>query len=388
MAVKIRQRPKGSGIWWVFIDHKGKRKAKKIGKDKRLARQVAKKIEAKLALGDLDLLKEKKAVPSFEEYAEIWRSVILPATCKRSTIHDYEGILKNHVYPVFKKTPVTEINRSGVKRFLLKKIADGYAASTVTHMKNAISGPLNLALDEELISINPAHRLGKIFKTQDSKLKVDPLSREEVRAILECLKSDYSRFHPLALTLARTGLRLGEGLGLQWGDIDFNGRFILVRRNISRERIETPKSGKTRRVDMSKQLTSTLRELKHNRKLEVLKRGWKKLPAWVFVNENGERTGAKKFQRAFNAVLDKAGIRKVRVHDLRHAFASALLQAGESPAYVKEQLGHHSIKMTVDVYGHLVPGANRRAVDRLDDTEDEENRNIPQPIRNQKKKRG
>jgi integrase len=69
----------------------------------------------------------------------------------------------------------------------------------------------------------------------------------------------------------------------------------------------------------------------------------------------------------FNSALDKAELRKVRVHDLRHGFASALIQAGEPLAYVKEMLGHHSIKMTVDVYGHLVPGANREAVDRLDD---------------------
>jgi integrase len=61
-------------------------------------------------------------------------------------------------------------------------------------------------------------------------------------------------------------------------------------------------------------------------------------------------------------------MRRVRFHDLRHTFASLLLQNGESPAYVKEQMGHSSIQVTVDIYGHLVPGGNRQAVDRLDDT--------------------
>ncbi len=60
-------------------------------------------------------------------------------------------------------------------------------------------------------------------------------------------------------------------------------------------------------------------------------------------------------------------LRWVRFHDLRHTFASLLLQNGESPAYVKEQMGHSSIQVTVDIYGHLIPGANRQAVDRLDD---------------------
>ena len=59
---------------------------------------------------------------------------------------------------------------------------------------------------------------------------------------------------------------------------------------------------------------------------------------------------------------------RIRFHDLRHTFASRLLQNGESPGYVKEQMGHHSIKVTVDIYGHLVPGSNREAVDRLDVT--------------------
>jgi Phage integrase family len=70
----------------------------------------------------------------------------------------------------------------------------------------------------------------------------------------------------------------------------------------------------------------------------------------------------------FHKIFAKAGLRRIRFHDLRHTFASRLLQNGESPAYVKEQMGHHSIKVTVDIYGHLVPGANRDAVDRLDVT--------------------
>ncbi len=160
----------------------------------------------------------------------------------------------------------------------------------------------------------------------------------------------------------------------------------MIRRNISRGRIETPKSGKIRRVDMSKQLSFTLKQLKYNRKIERLKRGWEKVSEWGFLNQNGERLESWRFQRVFNTALDKAELRKVRVYDLRHAYASALIQNGESLAYVRDQLGHHSIKLTVDVYGHLVPGANREAVDKLDDPDFQ--RNNPQPIRNQKRKRG
>jgi integrase len=68
-------------------------------------------------------------------------------------------------------------------------------------------------------------------------------------------------------------------------------------------------------------------------------------------------------------LLLKIGLRKVRFHDLRHTFASLLLQQGESPVYVKEQMGHSSIQVTVDLYGHLIPDGNKQAVDRLDNHE-------------------
>ena len=73
------------------------------------------------------------------------------------------------------------------------------------------------------------------------------------------------------------------------------------------------------------------------------------------------------YHRYFLPILEHAGLRHIRLHDLRHTFGSLLIQSGASLAYVKEQMGHHSIQVTLDVYGHLIPGANRQAVDRLDD---------------------
>jgi integrase len=72
-------------------------------------------------------------------------------------------------------------------------------------------------------------------------------------------------------------------------------------------------------------------------------------------------------KRIFDKALEKAGLRKIRIHDLRHTYASLLIQGGESLPYVRDQLGHHSIKVTVDIYGHLAPEGNKQAVDKLDD---------------------
>ena len=368
MGVKVREKKKGSGVWWIFIDHQGRRKAKKIGKDKKVAENIAKKVEAKLALGDMGLVENKTVTAAtFEEYANTWKTLTVPATCKPSTVSDYKGILKNHVLPVFGKTTVNEINRFMVKRFLMKKITDGFASSTVTHMKNAVSGVLNLAVDDEVLPTNPAHNIGKIFKRQNPKPKIDPFNVDELATLLDTYQIHFPRHYPLILTLARTGIRFGEGLGLQWKDIDFKGRFITIERSLSKGRIETPKNGQSRKVDMSQQLTNTLRELKHHRKVETLKRGWARMPEWVFVTMNGEPYHESYIRRVFYKALKKASLRKIRVHDLRHTYATLRISKGDNIADVSKQLGHHSVKFTMDIYYHWVPGGSKSEVDGLDD---------------------
>jgi len=108
--------------------------------------------------------------------------------------------------------------------------------------------------------------------------------------------------------------------------------------------------------------------LKKNREDELLTAGINKLSPeeWIFRNSRGNPPDMQNFKnRVFLKLLEKAGLRRIRFHDLRHTYASLLIQNGESLVYVKEQLGHSSIKITVDVYGHLVPGSNRQAVNRL-----------------------
>ena len=161
---------------------------------------------------------------------------------------------------------------------------------------------------------------------------------------------------------------MGEIFGLQWSDIDFADRFVEVRRNLVLGKIGTPKSGYLRRIDMSTQLGTALKNLKRGRTEECFKTGVE-MPKWVFVNAQGQPLDQNNFRkRIFYKVLDAAGMPRMRFHDLRHTFASLLLRQGESLTYVRDLLGHQSIKMTVDIYCNLVPGDNVQAVDRLDDS--------------------
>jgi|GEM_PF-84731 len=413
MGVTVREKVKGSGIYWVFIRHAGQRRAKCIGPDEQLAQEVAKKIRAKIELGEFGF-KGKLRAPSFGKFAKEWIDKD-QASRKPSTVRDYRGLLDNHILPVFGSRPVNTITRKHVKQFLAGKaqeirtvkgregerVLEGYNPSTVQHMKNIISLVLQVAIDDEVLQTNPAWRLGKFMRQPSSRLEADPLSRQELASLLEAFRRDWPAHYPLALTLARTGMRIGEALALKWGDIDFHGGFIRIRHGISRGRLETPKSGKSRRVVMSRQLAETLSALRVRRREWMLKsryvepgelygaghldggrqhrrilpafkgeavRLWKDFPEWVFISEQGNPLDASSWRsRVFEKALERAGLRRLRVHDLRHSYASFLIQAGESLAFVRDQLGHHSIKVTVDIYGHLAPEGNRAAVDRLDD---------------------
>ena len=90
-------------------------------------------------------------------------------------------------------------------------------------------------------------------------------------------------------------------------------------------------------------------------------------PELVFPSANGTALDKANVRHMFYGILEKAKLRRIRFHDLRHTFASLLIQNGESLAYVRDQLGHKSIQVTVDIYGHLVPGGNCATADRLDD---------------------
>ena len=107
--------------------------------------------------------------------------------------------------------------------------------------------------------------------------------------------------------------------------------------------------------------------MEHRRRLtsEALSKG-KTMADWVFPSTAGTPLEPNRVREAFIYTLKKAGLRRVRFHDLRHSFASWLIANREPLKYIQEQLGHHSIQITADTYGHLIPGANRQAVNRLD----------------------
>ena len=352
------------GAWWIFINHRGRRRAKKIG-DRATALQVARKIRQRFAEGDLGVLATESG-PALETYATSWLDDG-EAGRKASTHRFYAFNLRLHILPALGDKAVPALTRADCRNLMTACRSKGLKPASMRGVNRTLSAVLTQAVEDALLPANPAFRMGKYLRAGDElPPEIQPLTREETHAFLEKAKEMFPEFVPFFMCALRTAMRLGELLALQWGDIDFANRCIHVRRNLVAGRLTSTKNKQRRRVDMSLVLTQTLKRLLTARKREALKSG-EAVPPWVFLTPTGHRVDGDNLRdRVFYRLLEKAELRRIRIHDLRHTFASLLIQQGESLAYVQQQLGHSSIQVTVDVYGHLIPGANRAAVDRLD----------------------
>jgi integrase len=133
-----------------------------------------------------------------------------------------------------------------------------------------------------------------------------------------------------------------------------------VQHNFVHGKFTTPKSKKSRRVDLSRELRRVLLEVRDERMLEAFLKGKTNISdELVFPSKAGTVIDPNNLVHYhFLPCIEHAGLRRLRFHDLRHTFGSLLIQDGASLAYVKDQMGHSSIQVTVDTYGHLVAGAN------------------------------
>ena len=368
MGVKVRK-PKGHKSWCVVIDHDGQRKTKAVG-TREAAERVKREIEARLALGGVETLEPKtRSLPMLKDYAKDWLQTIEHER-KPSTAAFYNQYLRLYVEPRFGNLALDRIKREEVRRFIVELRERSLSKNTIRLALTTLRTVLNAAIEDGLLDQNPARRLGRFVKSEKPKHSASSLTPSETSLLLREAKARIClRDYALLLTALRAGLREAELAGLQWSDLHFGEgadsaeRYLLVQRNYDRRwtrSMLTPKSNKSRRVDMSRDLRQTLLKLRDNSQGALSTQ-------LVFPSAAGTPIEMNNFsERVFKPLLEYAGLRQIRFHDLRHTFGSLLIQSGASLAYVRDQMGHSSIQITVDIYGHLVPGANISFVDRLD----------------------
>ncbi len=384
MSVRVGKRKDKPG-WWVFITYQGRRKKKCFAEGKqgkKAAEEFANKLEAKLAWaeasGESVVLSPESKVSTVGSYLTEWLKVYAEPHCKPSTYRGYKRSVEKRLIPHFGHLPLNGLKREDVKRFIADQIeltvvrgdqdkSRKKARWTIQGYLVPLKAAYNQAIEDGVVTFNPVARLGRLLRGhQDRRAHVQPLTRTETQALLRVASERYQFLYPVLLCAVRAGLRMGELIGLRWGDIDFQGRFIEVRHSVVLGLDTTTKSHKIRRVEMSQQLHDTLKRLKEVNQLEALSND-KVVQPFVFLSPEGKRWDDRNLRRAWYRCLEKAEIRTVRFHDLRHTFVSLLIQQGAHPKYIQEQAGHSSIQVTMDTYGHLFPNRDKGWADKLDD---------------------
>ena len=236
------------------------------------------------------------------------------------------------------------------------------------------------AIDDEVIDRNPATKLGRYLSEQHStpSREINPFTSAELAHYLVTTRTRYPQHYAYFLCLARTGMREGEALGLHWEDIQFGKdthdphRFLHVQRTYDpvHRSFNTPKNGRSRRVDMSQELRTALLDLRNQRFDAAVLHGATTIPPVVFCGAQGRPLSAAGLYKIHRRICALAGLRGSRIHDLRHSYATIQLYEHHAPIqYVSEQLGHASIAITVDTYGHPRQGTSIILADRLDHAE-------------------
>ena len=189
---------------------------------------------------------------------------------------------------MFRGQGLQTISREKVKALAVGCLKRGLAPKTVQNIIRCLSSLLSHAVEDNLLTVNPALKPGKFLPKISKRRGLDPLTRNELAQFLAYTKAVAPSLYPLFLCAARTGLRQGELLALQWDDVNLTGRFLEVRRNFTHGRLTTPKSGESRRVDLSRKLTATLEALQLDRQLEAATQGQDAAPPWVFCDRQGK----------------------------------------------------------------------------------------------------
>ena len=290
-----------------------------------------------------------------EQYLSAWL-VNIKATRQFRTWELYEALVRNHIAPNIGSVALGKLKRVHIRRLLNQNMSEeGERTRQLAY--RVLHYALSDAVEDELIQSNPVLKKDKPRYTPGEHAVLD---KAEVKRVLDKAKEgDHYTLFFLAL---ETGMRQGEIFGLRWEWVDFASRNIWVNATLTTSEqgepvLSAPKASRKRRVDISPQLTSLLREHKKHQR---------PLGPWVFADINGEPLSKDKFVRTvFHPLLAAAKVKRIRFHDLRHTSATLALSNGDNVKVVSERLGHSSAKMTLDVYAKAVPTLQRASAARM-----------------------
>jgi integrase len=285
-------------------------------------------------------------VPTLTQYAASWLDC-LDGLVQASTVEAYAGRLERHVLPRLGTRRLNEIAVDDILALVSDLRKRGYCGTTVAAILTPLSRLFGHAVRRGLIEANPVSKLDRSERPRVSRQERPVLNPEEIGRLLDAAPNGY---RTLLATAILSGLRQGELLGLHWRNVDFENELIRVRTALNRKRQDVPP--KTERALRDVILTPALAKALLQHKSES---AFNRPDDYVFTTAIGTPEHACHIgARALKPALERAGLRPVRWHDLRHTFASLLIAGGANITFVSRQLGHTSSQITLGVYAHLL----------------------------------
>lgn len=345
------------GTWYVrcyYEDFTGKKK--QIKKRGFKLQREAKEWEA-------DFIRKQKGSTdmTFQSIYEIYLDD-MSHRCRQSTIDGKKQVFEKLILPYFKDMPVNKITPKDIRSWQNELIKKDYSNSYLDRIQNMMTALFNYAVDYFNLSENPCHKAGRMGKRE---VVVNFWTKEEFNRILAAMEDDPTAHVSFSL-LYYSGIRFGEFLALTIQDFDFQNNTLDINKSLQRIKkqdvITPPKTPKSIRniiipdfvMNEVKDYIASIYDLEETDRVFPFTKS--------YINNAMERA------------CKKSGVKKIRIHDIRHSHASYLINLGCAPLLISERLGHEKIQTTLSTYSHLYPNKHQEVVDmiqnqhRLDET--------------------
>lgn len=298
-----------------------------------------------------------------------WADTVLPEAVAPSTAVQYRDVIRLYITPRIGSKRLASLAAADVTRMVNDLSASGLSPNTVRSARSVLRRALRYAVHDELVTANAAQNS---FGVRVPQRAGRTMTVEQARTFLSSIEGH--RLEAAWVTALSLGLRLGELLGLEWSDLELDPPNAVIRVSGAVKRLpgaglvrsETKTRTSRRTVHVPGQVVAVLRSHRARQLEERLRAGdeWTNLPLGadlVFRTEFGTALDPANFRHYTYAATEKAGIGRWTPHELRHSAASLLIAMGVPLKVISETLGHSSIRVTADVYGHLLDDARAQA---------------------------
>ncbi len=332
--------------WWVDFRHDHVRLRKRSPDNSRAgAAAYEALLRRKLVLGEPLVLSLADRPKAFRDAAWEWFETYVKNNNKYSDVVGKRYTLRSRLIPFFGDLPVDKIETHHVESYKAQRRNEGLQNITINNHLSVLSGSLRHAQDR--------YDFPKLPKIKFLKLpppRTDFLTPEEADRVLANTSGLWRDVFVMAL---KTGLRFGELKALSWADVNWANSSVTVRQawSMTKKGVDTPKNNRERTVPLLPEVIDMLARRE--------RRG-----AFIFVDERGKSFSPVQINRALRNACNRAGIRGITCHKLRHTFASHLAAAGASMKAIQDLLGHSNLRIT-QRYAHLSPSSLRTTIELL-----------------------